>query len=223
MAETKYKLNPDWPADTAVINGVPFDSETVVEGEQWKKFSRPMFKGKPSQLVVAPNATVVTKPAMGTPAARQEIRDRPKPPPSGPSQLFSTAVMQMEAEKEKIAEEEAKAEEVAEKTAGPEPTVEPELPKVDVTEPIKIVKPEHEKRAEEEADKEEAEMRWLYDIKGVGQGRAQQLEDAGYKTIADVAKAEPQDLLEAMRDQGARINLATARAIVKNAKRLIEG
>jgi len=297
MAERKYRLNEEWPAyPSACINGVNFDADTVVEGKQWKKYTRPLFPGKPPQLVQARDDAGVTKPAMGTPAARQEIRDRPKPTKSGPSELFSSTVMAMDeerAEAETLASaaepvEEPVAESVMESVAElvmesveksvPEPPMavpvaepveepveelpeepeeeleedfeeseeepeeelpEEELPEEELPEvpkppvdpavaaeapvpPVKVLKPEHERRAEEaEAAKKAKEME-LVDIRGVAEGRAKQLMKAGFKTVKSVAEVSPSDLLGAIRSKGARMNLATAKAIVKSAQELLK-
>lgn len=202
----KYKLNEDWPTyPNAAVNGISFDADTVVEGEQWEKYTRAMFANKPPQLIQTTDDTVVTKPALGTPAARQETRERPKPVPNGPSGAFSTTVMQMDEERTEAAPEAPK-----QKGDAPPP-------------PVKVLKPEHEKRAEEKAAAEEAADLELIDIPGVAEGRAGQLKEAGYDGVKSVAGADPHDMLSALKSKGARMNLATAKSIVKSAKELLRG
>jgi predicted flap endonuclease-1-like 5' DNA nuclease len=219
--QRKYKLNPDWPSyPSAGVNGVNFDAETVVEGAQWEKYTRPMFENTPPQLVQTDNDTEVTKPALGTPAARQAQRDKPKAAPSGPSGILTTAVMQMEAEKEANEPPPAPAPEPEKPSGTTSLSMKPktEAPKP----PVKVLKPEHEKRAEKRQLEEAAANFDLVDIRGVKDGRAKQLSEAGFEKVEQVADADPQDLLSLLKSKGARMNLATAKSIVKSAKELLK-
>jgi predicted flap endonuclease-1-like 5' DNA nuclease len=206
----RYKLNPNWPSyPCATINGVNFDADTVVEGEQWKKFAKPMFPGKSPQLtqVSEKEKAMVTKPEPNTPAARQEKRSEPKATKIGPSEALTIAAMNIEKESGVIPEPAAAQEHDFDDDKETDPAV-------------TIIMPENKKResrAEDEQAKSELE---LTDIKGVGGGRAEKLAESGFKTVKDVADADPADLLSAAKGRS-KMNMATARAIVKNAKGLL--
>jgi predicted flap endonuclease-1-like 5' DNA nuclease len=46
-----YKLNPDWPSDNVSINGVSIDRNSVLDGQEYEKWTKPTFVNKPPMLI----------------------------------------------------------------------------------------------------------------------------------------------------------------------------
>lgn len=201
----QYKLNPDYPGDAVAVSGVNFNRDTVVSGDQWEQFTRQQFPGIPPVLVQTAEAPTITAVPSGTPAARQAKREEPPKPHVGPSGAISMAAMGIDREREAMEEEEK---------AAARPVAVPESP-------VTILRPEYEKREEAEEKAETHSELTLMDLRGVGSKSADLLDAAGYKEVADVAKADPTDLLRAVKKAGGKLNLATARSIVKSARELL--
>jgi len=190
----KYKKNPEYKGTTC-LNGVVFDEDTVVAGDQWEQWTRPQFPGIPSVLIHAPQDTPVTK---NTSAAPQE-------PPKAPEGRVALTSNKPDADKPGDQEEAKGTGTLSVVKRKPEPV--PEKPVVDPA--------IHEGLEDDDDDGPE-----IQDIPGVGPGRARALEKAGYTTVEQVAGASATQMVK---DVGARkMTVATARSVISKAKRLLD-
>ena len=198
----KYILNPDYPADQVRCNGVTITRKDVLEGDKWFEGTKQPFENIPPILVVAPeeSESTIVEPEVRAPQhpSIEEIASRPN---------LSLVPDDVPDDVPEVPEEE-EAPEIEEKEDEP-------------TEPV--LDPDEAESSEEDDDDDDEYEEWeLTDIKGVGDSRAGMLVEAGYKDVEEVAKADPESLMKAVRDLGKPLNLATARSIVKGAKSLLE-
>jgi len=198
----KYKRNPEYPAERFKLNGVLFTDETVVEGDHWEKYTTQLFPNIPPQLVYAPTGDQVT--TGGT--ARAERPKRDVEPPKG-----TTTAAFKRSEEPAAGDGKKKLVETGSKPEPPAPKPKAIVP------PAPEPEPEPEEEPEEELE-DDVEPEDLTVINGVGGSRAESLAEAGFPTVQSVANADPAVLLQRVRDTGARMNLATARTIVRQAK-----
>jgi predicted flap endonuclease-1-like 5' DNA nuclease len=203
----KYKKNPARGPGNISINGVKFDDNTVVQGEQWEKYSRPMFEGKPAPLV---RIASEVEPTIKTEQKDPTVDKQAAKPHVGPSQVITMAAMTVDKAKEQ--EKQKAKDKVAKKAPEPPKEEKPKAPKP----PVKIMAPVVEDDDTEWVDWE------LTDISGVGPARAEVLDEAGYDTVEAIAEADPKDVQDAVKGVDGKMNLATARSIVKSAKELLE-
>lgn len=187
----KYKRNPDWPAKRFRLNGTTFEDGVVVEGEHWERYTTELFPGRPPQLVYASGGDKVSTDAKGKAA---------KPPVDAPSGTTTASL--------RSGETVTAGEDKVTISTAPKPAPKPPAPKP---------APEPE---DEPEDEETIEVDDFTVMDGVGASRADALVEAGFHTLKAIGSADPTVLLAGVRDTGARMNLATARTIVRQAKKL---
>lgn len=211
MSIMKFRKNPERPG-AASVDGVVFNDDTVVAGERWSKWATQMFPGKPPVLVRAPDSAVVNA------WHKEDMSAEVPKKPDALRAIISTVPVgermkqEAEAKMKKVLAEEANKKAV--KAEAPKPKAVKPAPKKAAQKPAP--KPAPKKKPEPEDSGYE-----LTDLPGVGESRAQALADAGYGSIGAVAKANVNELMEAIRETGGRVNMATVRAIVRAAKAML--
>lgn len=206
MSIMKFRKNPERQG-AASVDGVVFEDDTVVAGERWAKWTTQMFPGKPPVLVRAPDKAVVNT------WHPEDMSTKAPPLSDAPRSVISTVPFadrlkadEDEKSKKALIEEAIKKAATANK---PKPAIKRDIPKP-------APKPVYEKKVEPKDNSYE-----LTDLPGVGESRAQALADAGYGSIGAVAKADINELMEAIKETGGRVNMATVRAIVRAAKAML--
>lgn len=207
----KYRKNPAVKGGICV-NGVNFDDDTVVTGDQWEQWTRPMFPGVPPSLVLAVPSEPVTSGFQPSAAASSSPPASGKTFYSNPASAASSrppGIIPMPPEPEDADEPEEMLE---------PPNLDPTMPSGDEDEGYLVTED-----TDEESPETEEGGASLTDIPGVGESRAVSLIEAGYTTIDEVAIADPSVLMADLKIVGARVTLSQARKIVRGAKNLAEG
>lgn len=181
----KYRKNPAVPGSVC-INGTDFSEHTIVSGEQWERYLRSMFPGRPAMLVLVTDAEWTEQFAPIDPVAPAA--------PLGVRALISTARRGVE-----------------------------EAPEYGDHPPPGYVEPEEEddELEDEVIVEDEPPVVTMREIPNVGDGRARALEKAGYKDVAGLASADPQDVVKRLKAVGTKISLAVSRQVVADAARML--
>ena len=217
MSLMKFKKNPE-SIGNCCVDGVIFDDSTVVAGNRWNKWTIPMFPGKPPILIRAMDDAVENKWHKDDSNKVKDVQ-----PGSARSVISTVPIADRLRADNDAREKKAMAEEAAKKAADNDDrgiiVVPKQEFKVSSNKPaIASVAPVSHPDSHVVEENAKSSAGSVMTIPGINEARAKYLVDGGYDSVEKIATSDPNEMLSTLKRNGAKINIATVRQVIRAAK-----